>query len=168
MIFVTVGTNEAPFDRLLLTLDEIATDEEVVVQHGSSSVHPPRATCFESIPYEELTELVCQARAVVSHAGVGSVLTALANGKRPIVVPRLHRFGEAVDDHQLPFARRLEQAGLVTLVEDPGRLAEALGRPSESASIRLEADRRLLDDLRCYVHQRLVLRDGRRSTAQAN
>ena len=57
-----------------------------------------------SSPFDELVEHVRRARVVVSHAGVGSVLTALANGKRPVVVPRLHRFGEAVDDHQLPFA----------------------------------------------------------------
>jgi exopolysaccharide biosynthesis glucuronosyltransferase PssE len=166
MIFVTVGTNEAPFDRLLLALAEIRADEELVVQHGSSAVQPPLATCVASVSYEELVDLVRRARVVVSHAGVGSVLTALANGKRPIVVPRLRRFREAVDDHQLLFARRLEEQGLVTLVEDPAQLSEAVRSSSDAVSIRLEADRRLVDELRAYVRQRLVLRGGSRGTAR--
>lgn len=167
MIFVTVGTNETPFDRLLRAFDTTTIDEEIVVQHGSSSVHPQRARCVESIRYEEVVELVRQARAVVSHAGVGSILTALANGKRPIIVPRLHRFGEAVDDHQLQFARRLEAAGLVTLVEDPEHLEQAIRSAPEATSIKLEADSRLVEDLRAFVKEGLWEHRGRRSIASA-
>ena len=60
------------------------------------------------------------------HAGVGSVMISLANGKRPIVMARRREFGEHVDDHQLELARRLEASGLVTLVEDGDALREAL------------------------------------------
>jgi UDP-N-acetylglucosamine transferase subunit ALG13 len=70
----------------------------------------------------------------------------LANGKRPVVVPRLARFGEAVDDHQLPFARRPAEAGAVTLVEDVAALPEALDAPAEPPAAfgagRLAADLR--------------------------
>ena len=52
---------------------------------------------------------------------------ALAHGRRPIVVPRLHRHGEAVDDHQVHFARRLEAAGLATVVEDLDQLPRLIG-----------------------------------------
>jgi UDP-N-acetylglucosamine transferase subunit ALG13 len=55
---------------------------------------------------------------VISHAGVGSIMVALSHGKRPIVVPRLERFGEAVDDHQLQVATLLDRAGRVTAVDD--------------------------------------------------
>jgi len=167
MIFVTVGTNEAPFDRMLRGLDGPELGEEVVVQHGSCSVRPRQASCTESFRYDELVELVRRARIVVSHAGVGSVLTALANGKRPIVVPRLHRFGEAVDDHQLVFAQRLEQAGLVTLVENPDDLVHALRRAPESASIRLQPDSRLVEDLRAFVKEGLTAHRDRRSVPSA-
>jgi UDP-N-acetylglucosamine transferase subunit ALG13 len=167
MIFVTVGTNEAPFDRLLRAVDGAAIDEEVVVQHGSCSVRPRQARCIESVGYEELVQLVRQARVVVMHAGVGSVLTALANGKRPIVVPRLHRFGEAVDDHQLPFARRLELEGLVSLLEDPDRLAQAVRAAPEATSIELRADPQLVDDLRAFVEGGLADHVGLPSVAGA-
>ncbi len=71
-------------------------------------------------------ELVRAARVVVTHAGVGTIMVALANGKRPVVMPRLSRFAEAVDDHQLGLARRLSEADFVTLVEDEAGLANAL------------------------------------------
>ena len=104
MIFVTVGTNEARFDRLLQAFQPSPPDEELLVQHGPSGVRPPGATCVDYLPYDELVATVRRARVVVTHAGVGSIMTALANGKRPIVVPRLRRFDEAVDDHQLQLA----------------------------------------------------------------
>jgi UDP-N-acetylglucosamine transferase subunit ALG13 len=125
MIFVTIGTSE-PFDRLVLALDRVSLDEEIVVQCGETSVRPTSGTHVEFLPFDDLVEYLRRARVVVTHAGVGSIMAALANGKRPVVVPRLRRYGEAVDDHQLAFARRLDDAGLVRLVEDPDDLAPAL------------------------------------------
>jgi UDP-N-acetylglucosamine transferase subunit ALG13 len=155
MIFVTVGTNEAAFDRLLRAVDELALAEELIVQHGSSACRPRRALCVESLPLAELTELVRQARVIVTHAGVGTVLTALAEGKRPVVVPRLKRFGEAVDDHQIEFARRLGPE-LITLVEELGDLRDALDLPSERDSIDIVPDPRLIEDLRVLLLDRVT------------
>ena len=132
VIFVTLGTHDFPFDRLLRALDRLPGDEELVVQTRAPGVRPAGARRGSTtLPYDELAEDIRRARVVVCHAGVGSVLTALANGKRPVVVPRLARFGEAVDDHQLAFARRLGEAGAVTLVEDVDALPAALAAPPE-------------------------------------
>jgi UDP-N-acetylglucosamine transferase subunit ALG13 len=133
MIFVSVGTHEAPFDRLLRTVYELGLDEEIVVQHGPSSVRSKLALEAEYLSFDEVVDYIRAARAVVTHAGVGSVMVALANGKRPIVMPRLHSFDEHVDDHQLELARRLEANGLVTVVESPAAMAEALAQATESA-----------------------------------
>jgi len=133
MIFVSVGTHEAPFDRLLRTVYELGLDEEIVVQHGPSSVRSELALEAEYLSFDEVVDYIRAARAVVTHAGVGSVMVALANGKRPIVMPRLHSFDEHVDDHQLELARRLEANGLVTVVESPAAMAEALAQATESA-----------------------------------
>jgi UDP-N-acetylglucosamine transferase subunit ALG13 len=126
-VLVTVGTNEAPFDRLLEAVSGLDLGgERVIVQHGASAVRPAGAECVDFLPYDELDDLTRRARAVVCHGGIGSVAVALAHGRRPIVVPRLRRHGEAVDDHQVPFARRLEAAGLATVVEELDRLPELL------------------------------------------
>ena len=117
MIVVTVGTNEAPFDRLLSAFDGYAGDEQLLVQHGPSRIRPAGAALCGIPPLRQLAAAIAGARVVVTHAGVGSIMTALANDRRPVVVPRLREFAEAVDDHQVGLARRLDAAGLVTLVE---------------------------------------------------
>jgi UDP-N-acetylglucosamine transferase subunit ALG13 len=119
VILITTGISGAPFDRLLEVVERLETDEPVVVQHGPSQIRPSGALCVAFLTFEELSEHVARASKVVTHAGAGSVLLALAHGKRPIVTPRLKAFAEAVDDHQLTFGRHLAGAGLVTLSEDP-------------------------------------------------
>lgn len=151
MIFVTVGTNEAPFDRLLRALDNGRCDEELLVQHGPSEVRPAGAQCVAFLPYDELADAIRRARVVVMHAGVGSIMTALANGKRPIVVPRLRRFGEAVDDHQVALGRRLGAAGLVTLVESADEVLSAVEAGSGASGVELGANPRLISELKEYV-----------------
>jgi UDP-N-acetylglucosamine transferase subunit ALG13 len=132
-VLVTVGTNEAPFDRLVGAAARL-TGESVVVQHGPSRLRPHGARCVDYLPFEEFDALVSSARVVVTHAGIGSVAAALAHGRRPVVVPRLRRSGEAVDDHQVSFARRLERAGLVTVVEDLDQLPEVVATSDHSAT----------------------------------
>jgi UDP-N-acetylglucosamine transferase subunit ALG13 len=126
MILVTTGTNGAPFDRLLKGVDGVGDDEPLVIQHGPSQVRPSGARCVAYLSFDDFVAHIRRARVVVTHGGVGSVVVALMNGRRPLVVPRMADFGEAVDDHQLAFGRKLAEGGLVTLVTDPTRLGEAL------------------------------------------
>jgi beta-1,4-N-acetylglucosaminyltransferase len=151
VIFVTIGTHEVPFDRLIGALAPLAGLDELIVQRGSSSLRPEGATCLDFLSFPDLYEHLRRARVVVTHAGAGSVIAALSAGKRPIVVPRLHRFGEAVDDHQLVFAHKLDEAGLVTCVEDIDALAEAVRRAEDVPVRRSTADRGLVEDLAAYI-----------------
>jgi UDP-N-acetylglucosamine transferase subunit ALG13 len=129
MIFVSVGTHEAPFDRMLRAVYSLDLDEELVVQHGSSSVRSERASVeVDYLTFDEVVSYIRDARAVVMHAGVGSVMISLANGKRPIVMARRRQFREHVDDHQVELARRMSDSGLATFVGDDDELADALTR----------------------------------------
>ena len=153
MIFVTVGTGQQPFDRLLRAVESFSSDGDVVVQCGSSVVRPTGAVSVDFIPFSELVARMTEARIVITHAGVGSVLTALSVEKRPYVVPRRRRYREAVDDHQVELARRLAGAGLVTLVEDTRDLQSALERDeARLAALPLaDADSPLNRELRSYL-----------------
>jgi exopolysaccharide biosynthesis glucuronosyltransferase PssE len=153
VILVTIGTSD-PFDRLLAAVARLPRGEQVVAQCGTSTVRPGNARCVGFLAYDELAELVTAARVVVMHAGAGSVLTALAAGRRPIVVPRLARYGEAVDDHQVEFGRALAAAGLVTMVEDPDDLPGAVETAPAAAAHRA-GDGRLARELGTYLHSRL-------------
>jgi UDP-N-acetylglucosamine transferase subunit ALG13 len=126
MIVVTTGTNEWAFDRLVRAAAGLGGDEPLFVQHGASQVPHGRGEWVDFIPFDELETRMRAARVVVSHAGVGSIMLARRAGHRPIVLPRLGRLGEAVDDHQVELGRRLHESGLVTLVEDEAELAAAV------------------------------------------
>jgi UDP-N-acetylglucosamine transferase subunit ALG13 len=154
MIFVTIGLTR-PFDRLIGALDGLP-DEELIVQCGDGSARPANGTAVSYLPFDEVVEHVRRARIVISHAGVGSVMVALAQGKRPIVVPRLARYDEAADDHQVPFARRLAREGVISLVEDTSTLVDVLllQPPGESAPEQTEPE--LAVDLRAFLTSRLV------------
>jgi UDP-N-acetylglucosamine transferase subunit ALG13 len=155
LIFVTLGTQAFQLDRLLRALDRLPGDEELVIQCGRASFRPPRAVWFDQLSFEDLGDHVRRARVVVCHAGVGSVLIALEHGRRPVVVPRLKEYGEAVDDHQVGFARRLAAAGHVRLVEDLETLGKALAEPEGTVTHRAGGGA-LAQDLRAYLGEIVV------------
>lgn len=109
MIFAVLGTHTQPFPRALELLTEVAASESVTVQVGHTArIDHQNITCREYLQYGEVAELMRAARAVVCHAGVGTILTAVEAGHRPVVIPRLRQFHEHVDDHQLGLALALE------------------------------------------------------------
>jgi UDP-N-acetylglucosamine transferase subunit ALG13 len=154
VILVTVGTNEARFDRLLQAVDGLGDGEELVVQHGPSPVRPRGARSVDYLSFDEITAEMGRARIVIAHAGVGSTIVALLNGRRPIVVPRLARFGEAVDDHQVPFGRRLDEVGLVRFVENPEDLAAAVALYEAVGAVSLQTNPDIVAELRDYIDER--------------
>lgn len=160
MILVTVGVSNLPFDRLVAAVDGLATEgETVVAQFGAARVRPQRAVCFEYLPFVELEEWVSKARVVVCHAGIGSVAMCLSTGMHPVVVPRVKRLGESVDEHQLTFGRRLAELGLATVVEDVSELARAVRSVPESQP-RTGLSRPLADELLAYVGSVRPRREG--------
>ena len=157
MILVTVGTNEQPFDRLVKAAAKLDVDEPLVVQHGASRVAHGPGMWVDFCSYEELSDHMARARAVVCHGGVGSIMLARRHGHRPLVVARRLHLGEAVDDHQLPIMRRLQESGVVRLVEDERDLAAALAvTPEPVASEALPVTNgaaALARELRTYLDE---------------
>jgi UDP-N-acetylglucosamine transferase subunit ALG13 len=113
VIFGTVGTHSEGFDRLVVALDEYAqvSTERVVIQVGTSQHEPQYAEWFRFDAPSRIETLMDQARVVVSHAGAGSLLTALERGRRILAIPRVAALGEAVDDHQRELCEALANAG---------------------------------------------------------
>lgn len=151
MILITVGVSDLPFDRLVAAADELAAEgEPVVAQYGAARARPRHAVAFDYVSFAELRQWVSKARVVVCHAGIGSVALCLTTGVHPVVVPRLERLGECVDEHQLAFARRLGELGLATVVEDVSRLARAV-RSVPEGQPRTGLSRQLADELLAYI-----------------
>lgn len=120
MIFVTVGTHEQPFDRLVKEVDKLKEKklitEQVLIQTGYSSYKPRFCEYTEFIKFNEMMDMIEKARVIVTHGGPGSIMPVLYNGKVPIVVPRHRGYGEHIDDHQVYFCKSLEQRGRIIAV----------------------------------------------------
>ena len=113
MIFVTVGTHEQAFDRLIREIDTLKErniiTEEVYCQIGYCEYIPKFCSWKRLIPYNEMIENVKKARITISHGGPASFLLPLQFGKIPIVVPRKVDFNEHVNNHQLEFSKTVSE-----------------------------------------------------------
>lgn len=131
MIFVTVGTHEQPFNRLIQKVDELKRDgviqEEVIIQTGYSTYEPKYCQWSKLIPYQQMVKNVEDARIVITHGGPASFIMPLQIGKIPIVVPRQYQFNEHVNDHQVEFTRNVaERMGTIIPVEDINNLGDTI------------------------------------------
>lgn len=151
VIFATVGSHPTfEFDRFLRLLESVPGDD-LVVQFGPGR---PPANAREAMPwmtYEEILEHMNSASHVISHAGVGTILTAIRAGHVPIVFPRLRRFDETVDDHQLELARALVKTERVVLVEEAVDLASAIQTSPPRGSGSTPNDTALIEAVRCEL-----------------
>lgn len=131
MIFVTVGTHEQPFNRLIKAVDDLVADgtitEEVIIQRGYSTYEPKHCKYYDLLPWDEMQKYNKEARIVITHGGPASFIDVLALGKTPIVVPRQAKYNEHVNDHQLEFANELVKKGFpLIVVNDINKLNEKL------------------------------------------
>ena len=150
MIFITVGT-QFPFDRLVRAIDEIIDegliDGEVFAQIGESSYKPRN---FESVAHLEKSVFdkhLTEASGIIGHAGMGTISMALNNRKPLLAMPRLKKYGEVVNDHQLGIAKRFSELGHILAAFGVEDLPDGIRRlgdfvPKErSAAPRAVADR---------------------------
>jgi len=148
---VTVGSHYQGFERLIRKMDEIAgrIDEEVVMQIGNTDYKPVNARYFDFEKYTKMQQLNRDARVVVSHAGAGSILTALEQKSPVIIVPRLKKFEEAIDDHQLEIAEAMSENQRIKAVYDVNELEDCL--QSDLNFVDERNENRLVDSVKDYL-----------------
>lgn len=107
-LFVPLGTQKFPFGRLITALNELVdkgvyAPEEIVMQ---STMYPvdPKFKHVGLIPADEFNGYMQEAEVVITHSGVNSIISCMQLGKPLVVVPRLHEYGEHVDNHQVEIA----------------------------------------------------------------
>lgn len=129
MIFVTVGTHEQQFNRLVEYMDKWAAnhEEEVIIQIGFSTYEPKAAKWAKLYPYSEMVKKIDEARIVITHGGPSSFVIPLQIGKTPIVVPRQYKYDEHVNDHQAEFCKEIERRmRTIVVIEDVEELANVI------------------------------------------
>lgn len=131
MIFLTVGTHEQQFNRLVKAMDDLVANgsiaEPVFMQTGYSTLKPVHCAWSKFVPATDMTRYMREADVVVTHGGPSSFIEAMSVGKVPVVVPRYERFDEHVNDHQEAFVRQVsERKGGIVPVYDIASLANAI------------------------------------------
>ena len=129
MIFVTVGTHEQSFERLIKKLDELVASgeitDEVIIQKGYTDYEPKHCKANALIPAQEMAYYMQNADLIISHGGPATYMAAVSKDKPTIIVPRLSKFSEHVNDHQLDFAKKINKASDydLTVVTDMDELS---------------------------------------------
>ena len=113
MIFVTVGTHEQPFNRLVKIVDDLVAHgnikEKVIIQTGFSTYNANHCEAHKMMSFDEMQQALKDSRIVITHGGPSSFIEALQFGKVPIVVPRRQEYNEHVNDHQVDFTKLIEK-----------------------------------------------------------
>ncbi len=135
MIFVTVGTHEQPFDRIVKAIDALKQknmiSQEVFIQTGYSSYKPRFCDHSDFICFNEMIERMKTADIVITHGGTGSIMLALYNQKIPVVMPRQKQYNEHIDDHQVHFCKKMESKGKIIAAYEDEDLGPAINNYSQ-------------------------------------
>ena len=141
-VFVTVGTDHHPFDRLVSWAEAWSerTGVACFVQTGTSQL-VAQAPGADYLPYPTMVDAMSEAVAVVCHGGPATIMLARQCGRIPLVVPRDPKRGEHVDDHQLRFSRWMADKGQIVVIPDLGMLEDQLALAlTDGTALRLDGD----------------------------
>ena len=159
MIFITIGTQE-PFDRLVEAMDEVAglfPEKEFIAQVSNTAYKVQNLKTYDFLDPVQFNKLFNEAELIVSHAGMGTIISALTEKKPIIVVPRLIKFGEHRNEHQLATTKKMEELGYVRVAHDMESLKNEVSHLLNSGelkplrNLRPYASKELLQSLRELV-----------------
>ena len=158
MIFVTVGT-QLPFERLIKAMDEWAEahpDTDIFAQVGDTEYVPKNMKYAAKLTPREYAEAFAKSKIVVSHAGMGTIISGLENAKPMILMPRLKAFGEHRNDHQLGTARKFCHYSQISIVNSSEELkieiSNSLREVVEDMNGASPASYKLIEKLKEFVN----------------
>lgn len=117
MIFITVGSQKFQFNRLLKKIDELIDKkiikENVFAQIGVSDYKPRNYKYTKFMTQEDFSKNISAADMVITHAGTGVIVNSVKQGKKIVAIPRLSKYGEHVDDHQIQLIKEFEELNFI-------------------------------------------------------
>lgn len=130
MILVTVGSQKFQFNRLLKKIDELIEKriikEKVFAQVGVSDYKPKNYEYVDFMSQDEFNKKMDECDLLISHAGTGVIVNAVKKEKKVIATPRLAKFGEHVDDHQIQLIQQFDELNFIEPLYDIEELEEKL------------------------------------------
>lgn len=135
MILVMLGTQNNSFNRLLEEIEKNIKNgtitEKVKVQAGYTKFETPNMDIFDFISNDEIDKLQNEANLIITHGGVGSIVSSIKKGKKVIAIPRLHKYAEHVNDHQKEIVKMFNQKGYIIGIDDVKELKKALQKAKD-------------------------------------
>lgn len=130
MILVTLGTQDKSFTRLLDSIQEQINNgnikDKVIVQAGFTKYDSKDMEIFDLIDRDKFSNLIKKCDLLITHGGVGSILTGLKNNKKVIVCPRLSKYKEHMNNHQVQIVDRFYEAGYILKFNEGDNLGDIL------------------------------------------
>lgn len=152
MIFITLGSQKFQFNRLLQEVDRLVNEqkitEKIYAQIGYSDYLPQYFLYDKFLDREEYERVMQQSEIVITHAGTGAIIGAVTKGKKVIAVPRLARYGEHVDDHQLEILKQFDEMNIICPCYDCEDLEGILSKISTLQLVPYESNNeRMIEEL---------------------
>lgn len=156
MIFVAVGTQKFQLNRLLKAVDELKEQgqlkDEVFAQTGHSDYIPRHYAYQDFLSRDDFQDCISRCDLLITHSGVATIIAGLKLHKRVVVVPRLAKFAEHVDDHQLQIAQSFAEKNLLLMCQDLEQLGETLERARTHSFAEYVSRRdRVINTIRDYL-----------------
>ena len=130
MILVLLGTQNNSFYRLLEEIEKNIKDgtinEEVIVQAGYTKFQSHKMRIIDLMSKEQLDEFQKESDLIITHGGVGSIISSIEKGKKVIAVPRMHQYDEHVNDHQKEIVEDFNNKGYIIGIEKVEDLKQAI------------------------------------------
>lgn len=130
MILITLGTQDKSFERLLKAVDKEIENgkikEKVIAQIGTTKYESKNMELFDLIPREKFDDLIEECSLLITHGGVGSILTGVTKGKKVIAAARLSKYGEHVNDHQTQIVEMFAKEKYILELKDFSKLGKLI------------------------------------------
>ena len=156
MIFITLGSQKFQFNRLLKEVDRLISKkiikEEVIAQIGVSDYKPKNYKYYDFMTQEEFKKNIDKSSVVITHEGTGAIITALKSDKKVIAVPRLAKYGEHVDDHQIQLINEFKELNFIEPVYEIEELEQAfLSIKKKKYNKYISNTQKIIDDINDYL-----------------
>lgn len=153
MIFVTLGTSDYPFTRLLKQIDDLIENnivKNITVQCGNEDYQPKNFTIIKNLDKKEFNEYLKKAEVVITHGGVGTIIDCIKMGKKVIAFPRKAEYGEAKNNHQEQIINNLKNTGSI-LTGEINDLAKLLEKIKTLKKIKLKSNNKNFNYQLCKI-----------------
>lgn len=158
MIFVTLGSQKFQFNRLLTELDRLVAENKIqdklFAQIGYSDYKPEHFQYKDFLDRDEFKKIMSESDTVIAHGGTGAIITAVKQGKKVIAIPRLAKYGEHVDDHQIQLVDEFKELNLIEPVYDEKDLERAINEiKNKTFNEYVSNTENIIEDIESFIEE---------------